>query len=79
MIQAIVYSSQPLVLALIVLLDREIWYWWRDAIRRHVLRQEVDDRAEAMKRVRAVQARLEKSPTPGSSETSGGAGWGVDE
>merc|ERR1712137_798890 len=77
-IQGIVYASQALVLAMIVLLDREIWYWWRDAIRRHILRQEIDDRAEAMKRVRAVQARLEKTPTTGSSETSG-VGWGVDD
>ena len=79
LIQGIVYSSQAFFIAIILLSDREIWFWWRDCFRRFVLRQDIDDRAEAIKRVRAVQAILEGSRhTSSHGSLTLSAGWGAD-
>ena len=79
LINGIISATPPLIVSLILLSDRDIWLWWRDFIRRVVLRQEVDDREEAIKRVRAVQAIMERSKSAVSATSQSASGWGADE
>jgi len=79
-IQAIVYSSQPLCLALILLTDSEIWYWWRDVIRKYIFREDIDDRIEALQRVKAIQKQIKDNKHTRSDGTSthSVSDWGAD-